>query len=320
MRFCAKDHLGESNPLVAALADAGHEFSVDGPTDLFLIDLDPDMFGFREQIDFYRECGAVVLQYPHGAPLSTLAYDSIYGPYEGVDGELTNGQGEISYLRTIGVERPARIMGWQLCPQFEFRPSENPRRVVFAPTHVNASGSLDRARMVANRQVFTELLEGDWDVVVRHIGELGNCGLWEDSRVFRYVQGTVGMTTVDMDVADCVVAAVGTYPCLAIARGVPTIMYGQFSAALYGLPDEEPKSLRNLEKYRDLVRYPLDVEDSPLSELIPYACSSDKPIAEWRETWIGEPFDAADFVAMIEAWVPELAEAKKLIVGVPAGD
>lgn len=316
MRFAVKDHLSESQPLVKALIDAGHTLSPDGPTDLLLIDLDCDLFGYRELIDFYRECGAVVLQYPHGAPASTLQYDALYDPYEGVDGQLTNGQGEIDFLRSIGIERPAQAMGWQLCRQFEFRATENPRRVVFAPTHVNADGCLDYMRMEANSLIFDQLVEGPWELVVRHIGELDRCGLPYDERVLRYVQGAPDMTTVEMDAGDCVVAGAGTYSCLAIARGCPTIMYGQFSAALYGLPDEVPKPLRSLDKYRDIVRYPLDAGGGPLSELIPRACSSEDEILDWRSRWIGAPFEAGSFAAMIEDWVPRLKSIQ--VGGIPS--
>ena len=318
MRFSVHDHLNEAQPLVEALINAGHVLSSDGPTDLFLLDLDPDMWGYRDIAAFYRECGAVVLQYPHGAPFSTLVYDNLYAPAEEVDGQLTYGQGEIDFLRSINVERPAKIMGWDLCRQFEFRPTDNPRRVVFAPTHVNGDGTIDASRAQTNADVFRDLLEGDWELVVRFIGDLERVGLWRDDRVFRYVPGRLDMTTVEIDVADCVVAGAGTYPCLAIARGVPTIMYGQFAAAMYGLEGEEPKPLRSLEKYREIVRYPFDVEDagdSPvhsLSQMIYYACDSDRLIRDWKKRWIGEPFSPEAFVAMVEVWIPELRETRSL--------
>lgn len=325
MRFSVKDHLGECIPLVNALTDAGHTFSADGPTDLFLIDLDPDDFGYRELIDFYRECGAVVLQYPHGAPLSTLCYDNLYEPYAGVDGQLTNGEGEIDFLRSLGIERPAKIMGWQLCQQFELRVTDDPRRVVFAPTHVNADGGLDGARRDQNGDVFRELLEGGWELVVRYIGDLENIGLWEDERVFRYVQGERDMSTVEIDSADCVVSGAGTYPCLAVARGCPTIMYGQFSAAVYGLPNEEPTPLRNLATYRDLVRYPFDANPNDATRpwdslnllgMIGATCRSPgaEAIAEWRDRWIGPQFNGPAFVKMVEEWVPELRERRQDVV------
>lgn len=311
MRFAVKDHLLESHPLVTALQEAGHELSPDGPTDLFLIDLDPDKFGYRELIDFYRDCGAVVLQYPHGAPASTLQYDCLYDPYEGVDGQLTNGQGEIDFLRSLGIHRPAKAMGWQLCRQFEFRPKEAPKRIVFAPTHVNADGGLDVGRCAENADVFLRLLEGPWELVVRYIGDLDRQGLWEDERVFRYVQGDRDMSTVEIDCADCVVAGVGTYACLAIARGVPTVMYGQFRAAMYGLPDEEPTPLRNLDKYRHICRYPIDVEDDDsMAALMHLACTSEHTISAWRDAWIGKPFHGPSFVQMVEDWIPELRAAR----------
>ena len=102
--------------------------------------------------------------------------------------------------------------------------------MVFAPTHPNGDGSMLEHRMVRNGAIFQQLLDGPWEITCRFIGESPQQnGLWYDPSV-RWVQGSMDLSTAEIDVADVVVAGLGTYPALAIARGVPTVVYGQLEA------------------------------------------------------------------------------------------
>lgn len=309
MRFAAKDHCGEAAAIVRALVDAGHEPTVDCPCDLFLIDLDPDCYGYRDVISFYSEEGAVVLQYPHGAG-ANLGYDALYEPYELVDGQLTVGPGEVEYLRRLGISRPARPIGWAYCRQLPFRRCSNPKNVVFAPIHLNGDGSILDYRREKNAEVFRALLDGGWDLTVRWIGDLEATGLYWHPGV-RYVQGAMDLSTAEIDGADVVVAGNGTYPTLAVARGCPTVVYDQLSTAM-GLANEPRVTLRRPELYSDVVRYPFDFDDAPLDQLIRAAATNDATIAQWKADWVGEPFDGLAVAAMIEEWVPELLSRRVL--------
>jgi hypothetical protein len=297
LKFFLKDHYAESLPFGRALILSGHEL-VNEPGDVLLIDLDPPLAGYRNLIDTHSNAGAKVILYPHGGGGPVLSYDGLWEPYHGIDGNLVAGVGQAEFLRRIGYPSPVHVVGWSLCDMRPFTPRAEVNHVVFAPTHPNADGSMMSARRDLNAEVFAKLLEGPWRLTVRYIGTLEQNGLWEVDDV-EFVDGRLRAQTAEIDVCDAVVAGDGTFPTLAIARGVPTVMYGQATLAL-GLPDEQPSKLRRSDLYLDYIRYPLDVADGPLDELIHAAAADDASIAEWRRRFIGRPFDPKAVVAAIE--------------------
>jgi hypothetical protein len=296
-----KDHHRESVQLAEALVNAGHMLVNGPPADLLLIDLDPPAFGYRQYIDHFKDQGATVLLYPHGAgPL--LVYDGLYEPYENVDGNLVIGPGQAELMRRMEYPHPTHAIGWTLCEQRPFRPASDVRNVLFAPTHPNGDGSMRAVYREANAETFARLLEGDWHVTVRHIGSLEQNGLWEaPDATFR--QGNFHPAVDDIDAADLVVAADGTFPSLAVARGVPTVMYSQALPPGLGKRGDKTVPLRRAERYLDFLRFPFDVADGPLDEVLHAAARSEAPIAEWKRRFIGEPFDEAAFVAQVEQMV-----------------
>jgi hypothetical protein len=317
LRIAIKDHFREALPIADALRNAGHELVSSAPADLLLIDLDPPQFGYRELIDHHKQLGAKVLIYPHGA-CANLAYDGLFEPYEPVDGQLTTGSGGVELLRRLGYRRPAHAIGWSYCQRLPFRPCADVCRVVFAPTHPGGDGSMLAHLREANASVFAQLLASPWEVLVRHLGTVEQNGLWEAPGV-RFVQGKLDLSHAEIDAADAVVAGYGTYPAMAVARGVPTVMYGQCVPSGYGIEGEPVVPLRSLHRYEHLVRYPIDVADGPLDEVLDAAARDDRVIADWRRRWIGEPFDGPTVAALIERLVrggepvPSLQDARGFV-------
>jgi hypothetical protein len=154
------------------------------------------------------------------------------------------------------------------------------------------------SRRELNGEVFARLLKGPWRLTVRHIGTLEQNGLWEVDGV-EYVNGRLRAETAEIDVTDAVVAGDGTFPTLAMARGVPTVMYGQATLA-WGLPGEKLVPPRRADRYMDYIRYPFDAFDGPLDEIVHAAARSEAPIADWKRRFVGRPFDPRAFVALIE--------------------
>jgi hypothetical protein len=115
----------------------------------------------------------------------------------------------------------------------------------------------------------------------------------------KFVNGRGRPMFAEMDVADVVVAGDGTFPTIAIARGVPTVMYSQHRPA-WGLPGEQQVIPRRLALYEDYNRFPFDAEDGPLDEVVHAAARSEAPIAHWKRRFLGEPFDALAAVRIIE--------------------
>jgi hypothetical protein len=306
LRVAIKDHFRKALPIAQALQDAGHRLVTEGPADLLLIDLDPPRFGYRELIDHHKRMGAKVLVYPHGAG-ANLVYDGLYEPYDAVDGQLVMGWGGVELLRRLNYPRPVHTIGWSYCPQRPFRPRAAVRRVVFAPIHPGGDGSLLEHRRAQNAAIFAQLVNGPWEVIVRHVGTIEQNGLWEASGV-RFVLGKMDLSHAEIDTADAVVAGVGTYPVMAVAGGVPTVMYGQFPTPSYGVEGEPGRPLRSIDRYRDLARFPIDADDGPLDEMLDCAARDDRPIVNWRRRWVGEPFNGPATAMLIE----------RLVRGIPA--
>jgi hypothetical protein len=298
MRVAIRDHFGKSHALARALVAGGHELVGKGPADVLLIDLDDPGYGYTQLIDHHRGLGAKVLLYPHGASPMT-AYDGLMDPYEGVDGNLVVASGHAEVMRRMEYPTPTHVLGWSLCPQVPFRRRKTIRSVLFAPTHPSGFGHLLDHERELNAAVFAQLLDGPWKVTVRAIGTPEQNGLWEDPRV-RWVRGDYKVSWAEIDRSDVVVAGPGTFPSLSVARGVPTVIYGQGLAPNKGEPGEQPVQLRHGARYHDFMRYPFDMADGPVEEVLHAAARSDAPIADWRRRFVGESLDPAAFCALVE--------------------
>jgi hypothetical protein len=303
LKIAIKDHYSESMPFARALHAAGHQIvSLDSTeADVLFMDLDPPFSYYRDLIKNHSRNGAKIALYPHGGGGPILSYDALWEPYELVDVNFVTGVGHAEYLRRIEYPTPVHAVGWSFSEIRPFRPRAEVRNVLFAPMHPNGDGSMSRERRDLNGEVFSKLLEGPWRLTVRYIGTLEQNGLWETDGA-RFVNGKLLAQTQQIDTADAVVAASGTFPTLAMARGVPTVMYRQGDVAL-GLPDEKPSKLRRPERYWDYARYPIDYADGPLDELIHAAARSDDTIAAWRRRFVGEALDGRAFVERVERLV-----------------
>jgi len=97
----------------------------------------------------------------------------------------------------------------------------------------------------------------------------------------------------EIDKADVVVANyVGTFGALAVARGKPTVLYGQNVRPHDGYCDADVTYVKNWDKYRDLLFYPHDISElKPVAtqNMIEYAARHEAK--EWREKFIGDPLD-----------------------------
>jgi hypothetical protein len=300
LRVAIYDPFGNGAALSAALEGVGLRVVEKGRADVLLIESDMPLFEFRGIIDKHKGMGAKVFLYPHGAGLSLL-YDNLCEPYEAVDGNLLFGVGHAELLRRIDYPAPTHVIGWHYNEQGPFRASTAVRHVVFAPTHPSGAdhSTLADHYRAANANAFEQLIKGSWRLTVRHIGTPEQNGLWGVDGV-NFVRSQREKLPIEIEAADAVVAAAGTFPSLAIARGIPTVMYGQLDPPQYGLPDEPLRPLRRSERYAEYVRYPFDVEDGPLDEVLHAAARSADPIATWKRRFVGAPVDGVALAALLE--------------------
>lgn len=302
LKISVRDHGRKSHAFVRALAAAGHEFRSNGEVDIMLLDLDPPYLLHKRLLDTYSEMGAKIILYPHGGGGPQLSYEGLWEPDARVFANFVTAPGHAEYLRRIDYPAQVHSIGWTYCDQKPFRACDDVRNVVFAPWHPNGDGSMTDVQRGWNTEVFKQLLDSPFQVTVRHIGTLEQNGLWQADGV-TYVNGRNSPQTTEMDRADAVVAADGTYPTIAIARGVPTVIYGQGVMAV-GFPGETPKLMPDRpELYWDYAKYPYDVSDGDLETVVRAAARSEA--TEWRRRYVGEDFDALAFVRLVERLLAE---------------
>jgi hypothetical protein len=303
LRVAIYDPLGNGAVLAEALKGAGHTVVEEGHADALLIETDMPKFEFREIIDRHKAMGAKVFVYPHGAGLPLL-YDNLCEPYEAVDGSLLLGVGHAELLRRLDYPHSTHVVGWYFNEPAPFRATDGIRHVVFAPTHPSGVGHTVLAEhyRASNVNAFEQLIKGPWRLTVRLFGTPEQNGLWDVEGV-NFVPSRREKLPLEIEAADAVVAGAGSFPTLAIARGIPTVMSGQLNPPQYGLPDEPILPLRRTERYADYVRYPFDVADGPLDEVLHAAARGEAPIAEWKRRFVGAPFHPDDFAARLERLV-----------------
>jgi hypothetical protein len=83
---------------------------------------------------------------------------------------------------------------------------------------------------------------------------------------------------------------------MAIARGATTVLWD--SAIVVN--NEGVLSPDHIERYRDLIRFPFDVDDDDLWKTITAASQDIERVAEWRGRFIGEALDPQ---AMLDAFL-----------------
>jgi hypothetical protein len=320
LNIAVQEHRGLSRPFAQALFRAGHGAAQVDDADLLLIDIDPPALADRYQlpvfthrlvIDHYKSIGAKVVMYPHGVH-PAVEYDGLFEPYACVDARLVHAVGYAEFLRRVECRGEVHVVGWSLCDLMRFQARRDVRRVLFAPIHPGGSGDTGvEAYREANAAIYERLLATEWQLTVRTVGTPELNGLWRAEGV-EFVPGGMDMGLDQIHAVDAVVAGAGTFPALAIARGVPTVIYAHGDPAMYGLPDEQPTPLLRPDRYADYVRYPFTPDDGPLDEVVHAAAQSEEPIATWKRRFIGEPFDEAAAVAIVERIVWDHPEPRML--------
>lgn len=331
MKFALFDHAGKGGYLRQKLLERGHELadSVEG-TELLLLDCDwawahPRPFLIQHAV----EVGAKVALYPHGGVPQTFVYDGLTEPDARVDLRLEHGPQTVAIGADIHPALNQFATGWLFSPTRPYKPrKKRARTVLFAPQHPNMAtvGSIGNGHDPApslNAPVYRRLLELDLDVVVTYCGPWWGNGIWAWPRVKMEANHEMRFerTFELVQQADVVVGA-GTVAALGIASGKPTVMLGQGNFAdwvdgAYRLPD-------NTDLYAEILRYPIDVEDGDLEDMIGEACSGGE-LAEqaenWRHLFVGD--DGTDnAVSMLEELVagvgPNTSSTHAIIQGVTA--
>jgi hypothetical protein len=286
---------------VKALVDAGH-YQADnmGGSSFLLIDI--DVLARRRYINHYEITGEPVFLYPHtGRPV--LQWDGMYEPHPHVTAIFTIAQGGADIPRKYGfTEKPIHPVGWTFCELKPFQPCEYPKKVLYAPIHVNGNGFMTKRERLTNAEAFKKLLKvDDIELTVRYLHYLEWNGLWEADGV-TYVQGEPDQSTKEIDEADVVISH-QNMGYLAVARGKPTLFMAEDNVPISGSSPTNVMTVKMWEKYKDDIMFPLDILKGDTRELLNEAGKDNNEVAKWREKFIGEPFDPALFVRTLESYL-----------------
>ena len=163
--------------------------------------------------------------------------------------------------------------------------------VLFAAQHPKGDGHLSDWKQARNREIFDRLTATPAKLTVRHIYELEQNGIPHVDGV-EYVQGQLddfAGQLAQIDAADVVISDRSTFSSLAISRGVTTVM---FDSTVISKDLDRTHTTDNIELYREYMRYPFEAEDGvDLWELMNTAARDSELVSEWRDRFIGGPFD-----------------------------
>lgn len=292
---------GKERGVAQALHHCGHKLVADPEdADIALIDFPAGWGGQRLAMTWwFAERGVPVVSYPHGAaPL--VSFGGVTDPCARLTAELVHGEGHREILSLLGYPVPVEVIGWSYSPVEPFSPVETVGRLLFAPAHPQADGSLRDEWKAANASAYQGFLDHPAPVkTVRMHGTWEQNGLWPDDRVTSRVYADLMLDWSDIDNADAVVSE-GTFAYLAVARGKPTVMFGQ---QLLGRPDHGTRQVRDWERVFPLMRYPLAVEDGPFDEVLASACVGGPDVDRWKTRMVGEPLDPYALCALLDRYV-----------------
>lgn len=299
LRIVVRTNPDKAGPIVGALRDAGHELvdDVGANGDVVLSDLHPS---YGKIWELMERVGRTIL-YPHSA-WPTLHCDGVYPVHPSVEAAFVVGEGSRQVLEAVGFSPPTDAVGW---PYGELLPmrTTTPRRVLFGANHPDRLGHLALRQRIDNERIVDELVDGGFEVTVRHVGTLRQNGLQRRPGVRYHAAGRNGAGIArppedDLAEADVVVSC-GTFAHRSLALGIPTVMCKQSEWMSDGLRPGQPGYLRQWSRYAHLLHFPYDADDD-LAGTVRAAAADPGPAEEWRRRFLGEPFDPAAFVRRFE--------------------
>src|SRR3990167_5184383 len=320
MRVLLLSNNGKERGLGEALTKAGVTL-VPGETrygqfycedfDILLVDYPQAWGGFKLEVaQAAFERGKLVCSYPHGAgPLAQL--DGIVPPCPYVHVELVPAEGFKDVYRAMGYPTRLETIGWYFCEQRPVgacaadRPGAAPSsRLLFAPAHpfsATEGRTFVKTWQDKNRKVWEQFLCLPGRKTVHLYGTWEANGMLSDPRVRVSVSNlTPWLAMKQIDEADIVIGDPETFSRLAIARGKPTVMFGQ---DIHPHSDMGDKQVVSWEAWRDIARYPYDASDGTLAEIVGEARQGD--VADWRAPFIGEQTTPLGVRSLLQALLDE---------------
>ena len=239
-----------------------------------------------------------VFIYPHS--VRPVYYDGIVTPWPHTTCTFVHAEGHKEILKMIKYPTNVEVTGWTYSPILPFRKIKNVRRILFAPIHPIGNSFLPEKSKKVNRIVLKKLIRYSRSVgaelTVRYIKSLEANGLGEEEGVI-YKQVKARIEHSDIGRSDLVVGH-QTFAYLAVALGTPTLMMAEWIPPWAG--GKRYVEVKNWDLYRDFISYPYDILRGNVNEVIKLATS--KEASDWKEKFIGSPFDGRKFIKIIKKY------------------
>ena len=300
------DHQNKSAAYREALERAGYLFTErENVQGLRFVLSDAD-WGSRSYLADARGRNIPVFLYPHAARPMVI-YDGCVEP-QPVAAMFIQAPGGKELMEIIGYPYPVEVSGWAFSEIRPFRPVEDVQRILFAPIHPNGNGFLHQVDKDLNRRTYSALYDycqkTGASLSIRLIGNRADSGLDKvpEGDFVEIHAGKKNNSTLDMVTADVIVSH-QTFAWMAVAMGIPTVMMGEDVPPRSGNTEAGFCYVSHWDDYKDLLMYPLDILNGDPEEVISTAASTDEPIKEWRDRFIGEPFDGPKFVEKLESYL-----------------
>ena len=307
--FYLKEHQHKGIEYVVALIMGGHwrtHRRMSADMIFFDHDIGPHGVGWRTGLEQAYEAGKPTFIYPHSSRPNVMQDTHPSWPH--TRALFTIGEGHKEVLKIINYPCPIEVTGWTYSGIRKFEPvkPDGNIKVLFAPIHPNRNGFLDDIDKKCNSDAFEILMDTpNIDITVRHIQPLENNGLWLEDSV-RYVDGRPDGSTKEIEEADVIVGSY-TLAYISVALGKPLIMMAEQMRPHSGNMKGMVRYSENWEKYRELMRYPFEIEDctdgSDFLEMADMVMAGQPSVENWKERFIGKPFDPHYFVSRVEAYL-----------------
>jgi len=302
--YCIRNK-DSADEYIAALVGAGYEVI---PTmdlaDFMLIDC--EHAGRKRAGIFEFANKKPVFIYPH-TPYSYWLWDGVYQAAS-VACNFVVGEGAIQAMKAYGYPYRAEAVGWTGCDTRPFVPRTG-TRLLFAPPHLlgNSKYAMHKdvfpiiqqtAKFIADnhREFESILVSHSWQGVeasgVEILSNIKNVKFQSFNAYKTEAPRKHALSQIAQ--ADLVISA-NTLAYLAIAQGVPTIMFGNDLLGTY--------RVRNYDRYRDIYEYPLNLEYMGIEAVLNARHKLGYNMERWKELNIGKPFDAEKFISVVKEYV-----------------
>lgn len=298
-RFYVLNNRDAAFSYVFALKRAGYEETTIQKADFILTD-------FERPIIKQMRANRPLFFYPH-TPYSWFVWDGLSSTHK-ASCNFVYGENAKLGLTSLGYVDRIEVCGFSRCATLPFRPSIG-RRLLFAPAHPLMNGRYPREEdYQVHRSAF------DWvikykeyfdSVTVRIFGTIEQNGFYKADGIHfenaatttRYTTALTVQNSIESIERHDLIISCNTFGYLSLARGKPTILYGNT------LPRTREGDAKNYHLYKHLIDFPCPLESLTINEIIKAGSIISPVVAEWKSKTIGQNFDAEKFLSVIKDYV-----------------